>query len=150
MASWSEIRAAEPEFANRVQRLFDAGRHKTMATIRLDGSPRISGIECQFTDTDLTFGSMTGSRKVADLKRDPRFAMHGPTVHPEEGKESDWPGEAKISGRAVPAESTAQAAADFFVADITDVVLTNLNAEATLLVIESWTESRGLQRVERE
>ena len=41
-------------------------------------------------------------RKGADLERDPRFALHGPTFHPEEGKEGDWPGEAKIAGRAVP------------------------------------------------
>ena len=34
---------------------------------------------------------------------DPRFAIHGPTFHPEEGHEGDWPGEAKIAGRAVPA-----------------------------------------------
>ena len=53
----------EPEFALRVRRLMGAGRHKTIATIRADGSPRISGIECEFTDTDLRFGSMTGARK---------------------------------------------------------------------------------------
>ncbi len=44
---------AEPEFAERVRRLFDAGRHKTIATLRADGSPRISGIECEFTDGEL-------------------------------------------------------------------------------------------------
>src|ERR1051326_5396627 len=102
VASWQAIEQAEPEFAGRVRRLFDAGRHKTMATLRADGSPRISGIECEFSDGDLRFGSMTGARKGTDLKRDARFALHGPTFHPEEGKESDWPGEAKVAGRAVP------------------------------------------------
>ena len=102
MPRWKAIEQAEPEFAERVRRLFDAGRHKTIATLRADGSPRISGIECEFTDGDLRFGSMTGARKGADLKRDPRFALHGPTFHPEEGKENDWPGEAKIAGRAIP------------------------------------------------
>ena len=29
---------------------------------------------------------MTGARKGADLERDPRFALHGPTFHPEEGR----------------------------------------------------------------
>ena len=47
---------------------------------------------------------MSGARKGADLKRDTRFALHGPTFHPEEGKESDWPGEAKIAGRAIPSD----------------------------------------------
>ncbi len=100
--SWKVIDQTEPEFALRVRRLMDAGRHKTIATLRADGSPRISGIECEFTDTDLSFGSMTGARKSADLERDPRFALHGPTFHPEEGKEKDWPGEAKVAGRAIP------------------------------------------------
>jgi hypothetical protein len=156
MPGWSEIEDQEPEFAQRARRLFDAGRHKTIATLRSDGSPRISGIECEFNEGDLRFGSMTGARKGADLKRDPRFALHGPTFHPEEGKEGEWPGEAKISGRAIPAApSTPEEEAEppdgeMFVADITEVVITGLNAEATRLVVESWTPERGLRRVERD
>lgn len=136
--------------------MFDAGRHKTIATLRADGSPRISGIECEFADGDLRFGSMTGARKGADLRRDPRFALHGPTFHPEEGKEADWPGEAKIAGRAIPAgpvtagEGSEQPEGEMFVADVTEVVITRLNPEATKLVIESWTPERGLRIVERD
>lgn len=145
MPSWKEIEAAEPEFAQRVQRLFDAGRHKTIATVRADGAPRISGIECEFADGELRFGSMAGARKGADLSRDPRFALHGPTFHPVEGKESEWPGEAKVAGRAIakPDDET-------FVADITEVVLAALNPEATKLVVEWWTPAAGLRRIERE
>ena len=153
---WKAIEQAEPELAERVRRLFDAGRHKTIATLRADGSPRISGIECEFADGDLRFGSMSGARKGADLKRDPRFALHGPTFHPEEGKENDWPGEAKIAGRAIPAgpvntgEASEQPDGEMFIADITEIVITGLNAEGTKLVVESWTPERGLQRVERD
>src|SRR5881392_3976416 len=124
MPTWKEFEQAEPAFAANVRSLFNAGRHKTIATLRADGSPRISGIECEFTDDDLRFGSMTGSRKGADLSRDPRFALHGPTFHPEEGKESEWPGEAKIAGRAIPVgsassdESSEPADGEMFVADI--------------------------------
>jgi Pyridoxamine 5'-phosphate oxidase len=156
VVAWKAIEQTEPEFARRVQRLFDAGRHKTIATLRADGSPRISGIECEFTDGDLRFGSMPDSRKGADLRRDPRFALHGPTFHPEEGKEGDWPGEAKIAGRAittVPAETddaNEQADGDLFVADITEVVITRLDTAATKLVVESWTLERGLRTVERD
>ena len=156
MPAWQAIEQAEPEFAGRVRRLFDAGRHKTIATLRADGSPRVSGIECQFGDGDLSFGSMSGARKGADLKRDPRFALHGPAFHPEEGKENDWPGEAKIAGRAifvapVPEDGTAEPAdGERFVADITEVVITGLNPEATKLVVESWTPERGLRRIERD
>jgi len=155
MPAWREIQEAEPEFAARVRKLFDAGRHKTIATLRADGSPRISGIECEFTEDDLTFGSMSGARKGADLQRDPRFALHGPTFHPVEGQEGDWPGEAKIAGRAVPAgpavtDEVNQEDGEMYVADITEVVVTGLDPGATKLVIESWTPARGLQRIERD
>lgn len=155
MATWDVFHRAEPEFAGRVQRLFDAGRHKTIATLRADGSPRISGIECEFADGDLRFGSMRGARKGADLMRDPRFELHGPTFHPEEGKEADWPGEAKIAGRAIPAGPVTTDGAsngpdgELFIADVTEVVITALNSDATRLVVESWTPERGLSRVEQ-
>ena len=134
----------------------DAGRHKTIATVRADGSPRISGIECEFTDGDLRFGSMTGARKGADLERDPRFALHGPTFHPQVGKEGDWPGEAKVAGRALRVSPVAsdrdndESEGEMFKADITEVVITALTATASKLVVETWTPDRGLQRVERD
>ena len=151
MAAWKDLEQAEPEFAARVRQLFDAGRHKTIATLRADGSPRISGIECEFADGELKFGSMPEARKGADLRRDPRFALHGPTSYPGEGKEAEWPGEAKIAGRAVLAGPIdVGAAGDLFLADISEVVITRLNPEATLLVIESWSPQQGLRVVYRE
>lgn len=157
MASWGTFEQAQPELAARVQRLFDAGRHKTIATLRADGSPRISGIECEFVDGELRFGSMTGARKGADLHRDPRFALHGPTFHPEEGREAEWPGEAKIAGRAVADGPTASGESDdatdpegeMFTADITEVVVTGLDDQATMLVVEWWTPDDGYRRIER-
>jgi hypothetical protein len=144
MTTWREFEAAEPEFAKRVQALFDAHRHKTLATLRTDGSPRISGIETAFKDGELTFGSMPDARKGADLRRDPRFALHSATVDPVEGAEADWPGEAKISGRAVPGDDGR------FRCDVAEVVHTHLNAAATLLVVEWWTPAAGLRKIERE
>jgi Pyridoxamine 5'-phosphate oxidase len=156
VATWKELVEAEPELAGRVRRLFDAGRHKTLATLRADGSPRISGIECEFTDDDLRFGSMSGARKGADLRRDPRFALHGPSFHPVEGQEAAWPGEAKIAGRAIAAGAATsddpdqQPDGEMFVADITEVAITALNAEATKLVVEWWTPAGGRHRLERD
>jgi hypothetical protein len=144
VTSWRDFERAEPEFAQRVRKLFDAHKHKTIATLRADGSPRISGIEAVFKGGELTFGSMPHARKGADLLRDPRFALHSATVDPAEGTESQWPGEAKISGRAVPTKQ------DVFRADIVDVVHTHLNDAATMLVVEWWTPTHGLRRVERE
>ena len=145
MTAWQDVEKSVPEFAARVRALFDAHRHKTIATVRADGAPRISGIEANFSGGDLVFGSMPDARKGADLRRDPRFALHSATVDPVEGAEAQWPGEAKISGRA-----TAAPGSDLFHADITEVVHTHLDEKATKLVIEWWTPAQGLQRVERE
>jgi Pyridoxamine 5'-phosphate oxidase len=163
MAAWRDLERAEPEFAQRVRALFDAGRHKTIATLRADGSPRISGIEAAFEGGELVFGSMANARKGADLHRDPRFALHSATIDPVEGSEAQWPGEAKISGRAVAVRPADEAAGglggadgdeggegDRFLADIDDVVHTHLNESATMLVVEWWTPGHGLRRVERE
>lgn len=105
MTAWKDVERAEPEFAQRVRVLFDRHRHKTIATLRADGSPRISGIEAAFEDGELAFGSMPNARKGADLGRDPRFALHSATTDPVEGAEAQWPGEAKISGQAISARS---------------------------------------------
>ena len=150
MTTWRDVERAEPEFARRVQALFDAHRHKTIATLRADGSPRISGIEAVFDDGELVFGSMPNARKGADLRRDPRFALHSATIDPVEGSEAEWPGEAKISGRAVSAGPIEGSSSDRFHADIATVVHTHLNEKATMLVVEWWTPTHGLRRLERE
>ncbi|MDQ6803894.1 MAG: pyridoxamine 5'-phosphate oxidase family protein [Actinomycetota bacterium] len=151
MTAWHGVEAVEPEFARRVRARFDARRHKTIATVRADGSPRISGIEATFEDGELVFGSMPNARKGADLRRDPRFALHSATVDPVEGAEAPWPGEAKISGWAIATGPiTERPNGDQFRADIAAVVHTHLNAEATLLVVEWWTPTDGLRRIERE
>jgi hypothetical protein len=150
MTAWRDVEAAEQDFAQRVRGLFDAHRHKTIATLRADGSPRISGIESSFEDGQLVFSSMASARKGADLRRDPRFALHSATIDPVEGSEAQWPGEAKISGRAIASGPiTEEAEGDRFHAEIAEVVHTHLNEEATLLVVEWWTPTQGLQRIER-
>ena len=150
MTAWRDVELAVPEFAQRVRELFDAHRHKTLATVRAGGAPRISGIETVFEDGELVFGSMPKARKSADLLRDPRFALHSATVDPVEGAEAQWPGEAKISGRAIAAGPITDGPdGDRFRADIAEVVHTHLNAEATMLVVEWWTPGHGLRRIER-
>jgi hypothetical protein len=156
MTAWHDVERAEPEFAQRVRALFDAHRHKTIATLRADGSPRISGIEAVFEDGELAFGSMPNARKGADLCRDPRFALHSATVDPVDGAEAQWPGEVKIAGRAIHADPATDGPdgpdgpdGDSFLADIAEVVHTHLNEEATMLVVEWWTPTHGLRRIER-
>jgi Pyridoxamine 5'-phosphate oxidase len=151
MTAWKDVEGAVPEFAARVRKIFEAHKHKTIATLRADGAPRISGIEAEFVDGELRFGSMPNARKGADLHRDPRFALHSPSVDPPEGNPAGWAGDAKIAGRAQvvgPVDGTGDG--EQFHADIDEVVFTGLNADATKLVIETWTPGGGLRRVERE
>ena len=137
MTAWSDVEQQTPLFARRVRALFDARKHHTIATLRADGSPRISGIEVRFEQGELIFGSGSNSRKSQDLRRDTRFALHGATVDPVDGQAADWPGEVKITCRAVLAGPlTDGPAGDRFNADITEVVHTHLNDQATLLIIE--------------
>lgn len=152
VTSWGEFEDQQPAMAAVVRRCFDARRHKTIATIRADGSPRISGIECSFDDGRMTFGSMPKSRKLDDLHRDPRFALHSPTEDPIEGAESSWRGEAKVSGYAIPhgaIDGDGAPEGELFVADVTEVVFVHLDATATRLIVDWWTPDGGPRRVER-
>jgi hypothetical protein len=143
MASWSEVEAQAPALAARARELFGAFTHKTIATLRRDGSPRISGTEVQFEEGEMWIGSMSRAVKARDLQRDPRFALHSGSADPP-----DWPGDAKVAGRA---QEMTQEGADShrFRLDITELVVVSLNDSRELLVIESWHEGRGVERVER-
>jgi pyridoxamine 5'-phosphate oxidase-like protein len=145
MASWGEFEAAEPDFAKRVRRLMRSRKHLTMATLRRDGSPRISGTEVQFTGGELRIGSMPRAVKAMDLLRDGRVAVHGPTHDP--AKSGSWRGEAKVAGRAVELASGNDSHA--FRIDIDEVVITRLNEAGNRLVIESWNPRRGYRATER-
>jgi hypothetical protein len=146
MASWAEIEREAPEFAARVRERFDAGTNKTIATVRRDGAPRISGSELAFSSGQVTLGMMAGSMKLLDVRRDPRIAVHSPTLEPP--ATGEWPGDAKLAGRlveTVPPNRGGPAGAHFRV-DITEVVLTYVGTPADHLVVESWHPDRGLVR----
>ena len=152
MSNWAALAASEPEFADRVRRVFDAHRHKVLATLRRDGSPRVSGIEVEFADGEILMGMMPGSVKVQDLRRDPRLALHAASEDPPENDPSRWLGDAKIAGRAVevvvPADEDEPA--HHFKVDVTEVVVIWVGQPADHLLIESWHEGRGLERKERK
>lgn len=157
MASWGSVRAAAPDLAAAVRAAFDAHKHKTLATLRRDGSPRISGTEATFTESTVWFGVMPDSRKVADVRRDPRVALHSAVV------DETMPfGDAKLAGRALEVTDLDRfrqltgredaATVDFamFELDLTVVAITRLGGDPPdHLVIESWTPERGYQRLER-
>jgi hypothetical protein len=151
MASWKEFNSAEPALARRVEERFGIRKHKTLATVREDGSPRISGIEVEFADGELYLGMMPGSLKLHDLERDPRLALHSPTEDPPDGHPQGWPGEAKLAGMAVEVDAPNEpvAGARRFQVDIIEAVLIHLNDAGDRLVVESWHPGRGTSRLER-
>src|SRR6476646_8799329 len=103
MTTWSDVEAAEPDLAGRIRARFEATGLALVATVRADGSPRISGWEPLFDLGQLWLGSMPGSRKGADARRDPRIALHAATAD-KDVKDGD----AKISGHAVEVTDDAE------------------------------------------
>jgi hypothetical protein len=127
--------------ASAVRRTFAIRKHATMATITLNGSPRISGNEVQFADDgEVYLGMMPGTRRAADLRRDPRIAIHSPTEDAPEDDPGRWLGDGKICGRAVEIEP------DRFRVDIDTVVLTRLGNG---LEISTWRADIGRMKVAR-
>lgn len=144
MANWQEVEASNPDFARRVRERFGVRKHKVIATLRKDGSPRISGIEAEFKDGYVSVGMMPGSLKARDLLRDPRLALHSGTEDP-----SELPGEvidAKLSG---VAQEISGADHLVFHIDVTEVALITLGDPPDHLVIETWSESAGLRSTKR-
>jgi hypothetical protein len=140
MARWSEIERDAAGFASRVRERFDAGTNKTIATLRADGSPRISATELLFADGEVTLGMMPRSLKLADVTRDPRVAIHCPTLEPPEDM-AVWRGDAKLAGILIataPPDDTPVPGAGFFRVDITEAVLTTSPATA-------WCWSHGIR-----
>ena len=155
MASWSELEVEAPELAALARGLLDSHVHKTLATLRRDGSPRISGTEVKFADGEIWFGSMWRSMKALDLQRDPRFALHSGSDDPP-----GWNGDAKLAGRAeeitdpervvaVYGDEVTPGKSHVFRADVGELVVVRLGEPGDHIVIESWHEGRGVTRVER-
>jgi hypothetical protein len=156
MASWGEVEREVPELAARARRYLDAFVHKTLATIRRDGSPRISGTEATFRDGELWIGSMWRARKALDLRRDPRFALHSGSPDPDDG----WSGDAKLAGRmeeitdpervaAINGPDAPPEASHLFRADIDELVVVRLGDPADHILIESWHAGRGVSTLRR-
>jgi len=143
VASWSDFEAEAPELAARVRGRLDAHGHKTMATIRRDGSPRISGNETEFSDGELWVGSMHDALKARDLQRDPRFALHSASEDPDV-----WTGDAKLAGTA---EEISRPGADAhrFRLDLQEVSTVGLDEGRKFLIIEIWKPGEGVRTIRR-
>ena len=162
MTSWAELQAAEPAFAARVEAVLDEHKHKVMATVRPDGGPRVSGTEVDRVLGDLWLGSMPGAVKALDLQRDPRVAIHSaPVDHTLAVPDVKLDAIAVEITDAGGVDTYLRARADdgspppppgpfhLFRLDLRRVTVTAIGEPADHLVIETWTPSAGLRRIER-
>ena len=150
-----QIEAEAPELAVRARELFDANKHKTLATLRRDGSPRISGSEIIFARARCGSGACRGpsrrwtscairaSRSTAP--RDPARTGRATRRSLGGSRRSTTRGEqAVVKGEAPPGPM------HLFRAELTELVVTGLGGDPPdHLVIESWHEGRGVERRER-
>ena len=143
--SWRDLEAAAPELARLGRARLDAARVALLATVRADGTPRISPVEPYLSGDQLLFGAMPWSAKVRDLKRSPRCTLHSAVTGPDAGE-----GELKLYGRAVEAdEQVREACRDgWWTGRPRDaaVVLALAIEEA---VFVGWELDRGRMRISR-
>ncbi|MFE6054831.1 pyridoxamine 5'-phosphate oxidase family protein [Kitasatospora sp. NPDC056446] len=153
MATWQDFERQAPDLAPLVRARFEAEKHHVLATLRKDGSPRVSGTEVEFVGDDLWIGSMYGSVKARDLQRDARFALH---AHP--GDETMAGGDSKVAGRAVEITDEAELAA--FAADLPEAPPTPFHAfrldldqvvhtavEGDQLLVHNWRPGRPVETI---
>ena len=155
---WAAVEAEAPEFAARVVARFDTHPHKFLATVRADGSPRISGINLLFAEGDVWWGTMPDSRKLDDVRRDPRVAIH---AAPD--AEELTAGDVKFSGvcsfedparmvalwemDAEQAEATG--GGELLRVELRDLTLTWVDHEANEMVIETFRPGAGVETTRR-
>ncbi|GGT95616.1 pyridoxamine 5'-phosphate oxidase family protein [Streptomyces violascens] len=151
---WAEFHQAEAQFAGLVEARFKKYKHHVLATLRKDGSPRVTGLEVDIRDGELWLGMMPNSMKALDLRRDPRFAVQanpGPDAEMADG-------DVRISGRAVevtdPAVKAAYAAQveppepfHLFRGELAEVVYTGLENDE--LVVRAWRPGTALRTLRR-
>ncbi|MET9676126.1 pyridoxamine 5'-phosphate oxidase family protein [Streptomyces sp. NPDC006482] len=152
--TWSAFEAAEPELAATVRERFGQHTHHALATVRKDGSPRLSGIEAGFRFGELWLGMMPNSRKALDLRRDPRLAL---LANPGPGTDMGG-GDVRVSGRAVEItdpETVARYVAEagdpqpfhLFRVEPTEVVRTWVDGEE--LVLRTWVPGHPARTIRR-
>ncbi|MEC4015604.1 pyridoxamine 5'-phosphate oxidase family protein [Streptomyces sp. H27-D2] len=153
-SSWAEFEVAEPALAKTVQARFQQFKHHVLATLRADGSPRVTGLEVDFRFGEIWLGMMPSSRKALDLRRDPRCSLQA-----NPGPDTDMAGgDVRLSGRAVEVTDP-EAIARFveavkppepfhlFRVELTEVVRTHVDGMA--LVVTAWHPDRPVTTTRR-
>jgi hypothetical protein len=156
---WADFRAAEPAFSDRVAARFSCHPHHVVGTLAPDGRPRLWGSSIFVSGGHLWFGVMPRALRTADLRRDPRVAVHSaPLDEKLSGGDARVEGTATVLGAAesaawmtahVPADGDGtRPPGDVVLVGINRVVLTEV--EGDMLVMSVWEPGRGLRIVQRQ
>jgi hypothetical protein len=96
---WADLERDAPRLAERARERLVGPGVLLVATVRTDGTPRLSPVEPLLLNGDLWLSMMWQSRKAADLLVDDRVLVHSIVTRPD-GDE----GEVKIRGRVIPVD----------------------------------------------
>jgi hypothetical protein len=159
---WATFVDEAPDLADAVTPLLQRTAHHVLATLRRDGSPRVSGTEVQFVGRELVAGCPAASAMARDVQRDGRFALHtNPGAPTMDG------GDAKLAG--VAELHTAGALVDALISSLRDaadhpappdgvallrfgltqITHTAIHPDGDRLVIRTWHPGRAVESVER-
>jgi hypothetical protein len=140
-----------PELARLGMAQLTATRVALLGTLRRDASPRISPIEPYLVEGQLLVGAMAWSRKVDDLRRDPRYVLHSAVTDPDSGE-----GEFKLYGLAVEVGDELRGAtveawwssrpsdnAIVFSLHVGQAVFIEWGTDEGLMTVHRWSPQRG-------
>jgi hypothetical protein len=155
--TWRELELAAPEIAEPGKARLDETRVALLATLRRDGSPRVSPIEPFFAAGQLLFGAMAWTLKARDLERDARCTLHSAITGPNEGEP-----ELKLYGRAIEADDDLRAAcpsgwwtdepheaARVFSLSIEEAAFVTWDYEGGEMTVRRWSRETGLKTSRR-
>jgi hypothetical protein len=155
--SWRDLTEGGPDISRLGRERLDHARVALLATLRPDGSPRISPIEPFIAEGELLFGAMTWSLKTKDLLRDSRCGFHSAVTAPDSGE-----GELKIYGRAQEADDRVRdgceegwwrarspEVAKVFVLNIAQAIYISWDLESEQMTVRRWSPERGYAESQR-
>jgi hypothetical protein len=155
--TWRELETEAPEIAHLGRERLDRARVALLATLRQDGSPRISPIEPYLNQGHLLFGAMSWSLKTRDLLRDSRCVLHSAITSPDNGQ-----GELKLYGRAIQADAHIREGcaegwwqqrspdtATVFALHISQAIFISWDTGQGQMTVQRWSPRRGLSETKR-
>jgi hypothetical protein len=86
---WPEFARGAPELAERGAAMLRSFTLGYLATLRPGGSPRVHPVTLTVDDTGVYLFAVAATPKANDLRRDPRYAIHGFPTFLDDGFHDD-------------------------------------------------------------